>query len=283
MPSAVTLKQLLETGVHFGHRTQKWNPKMAPYIFTQRNGIHIIDLQQTVVNLSQYHDILRDIIADGGTVLFVGTKRQAQDTIAREAERCGMPYVNERWLGGTLTNWQTIRSRIDKLKSLEKRRDKGEFELLTKRERVVLQRQIEKLQIRLGGIRDMKRVPDILVVVDTEREVTAVNEANILDIPVMALVDSNSNPDNIDYLIPGNDDAMRSIKLIVSALADAVIEGQNMRKAYAEDEAEEDYGFEEQINAYEQYDDDDNDERFLGESTLAKLRDSKLFDDEDED
>ena len=280
MPSQVTLKQMLETGVHFGHRTQKWNPKMAPFVFTQRNGIHILDLQQTIVNLHQYHDLIRDLVADGGTILFVGTKRQAQETIAREAGRCGMSYVNERWLGGTLTNWRTIRDRIDTLKKLEKRRDKGEFELLTKREGVMLSRKIDKLRIRLGGIRDMKRLPDLMVVVDTKREMTAVKEANILNIPVMALVDTNGDPDLIDYIIPGNDDAMRSIKLIMSALADAVLEGRAMRQADDEYDSEDDS--EVSLAMYDELDDED-DEKFLGASTLAKLRDTKLFEDEDED
>jgi small subunit ribosomal protein S2 len=280
MPSQVTLKQLLETGVHFGHRTQKWNPKMQPYIFTQRNGIHIIDLQQTIVNLNDFHDIVRDLVAGGGTVLFVGTKRQAQETIAREAGRCGMPYVNQRWLGGTLTNWRTIRDRIDTLKQLEARRDRGDFAKITKREGVMLQRKIEKLQIRLGGIRDMKRLPDILFIVDTHREITAVQEANKLDIPILAMTDTNSNPDDIDYILPANDDAMRAIKLVVGAVADAVLEGKNIRgSAMADDDGEQ--GGDIDYDAYD-YDEDENDEQFLGESTLAKLRDSKLFD-EDED
>ncbi|MFW5748085.1 MAG: 30S ribosomal protein S2 [Chloroflexota bacterium] len=283
MPSQVSLKQLLETGVHFGHRTQKWNPKMAPFIFTQRNGIHIIDLRQTIEYLNRYHDMVRDIVANGGTVLFVGTKRQAQDTIAREAERCGMPYVNQRWLGGTLTNWRTIRDRIDTLKKLEGRRDRGEFELLTKREGVMLNREIEKLQLRLGGIRTMKRLPDIIVVVDTVREQTAVKEANILNIPTLALVDTNSDPDEIDHLIPANDDAMRSIRVIISAIADAVIEGRNLRASIAEED-EEDADAMDQVDL-DRYDDEEgDDEQYLGASTLRKLRDTKLFDeDEDED
>ncbi|MCL4254408.1 MAG: 30S ribosomal protein S2 [Anaerolineae bacterium] len=276
MPSSVTLKQLLETGVHFGHRTQKWNPKMAPYIFTQRNGIHIIDLQQTMANLNAYYDLVRDIVSKGGNVLFVGTKRQAQETIAQEADRCGMPYVNQRWLGGTLTNWRTIRERIDTLKKLEARRDKGEFELLTKREALMLNREIEKLNLRLGGIREMRRVPDLIIIVDTRREVTAVKEANILNIPVMALLDTNCDPSSIDYVLPGNDDAMRAIKLIVEALANAVIEGREMRdKDVADDE--------EAVDARKNYDEeeDEDDEKYFGASTLAKLRDSKLFEDED--
>jgi len=277
MPSQVKMRTLLETGVHFGHRTTKWNPKMAPFIFTQRNGIHIIDLQQTLANINSYYDMIRDIILDGGLVLFVGTKRQAQEAIAREAGRCGMPYVNTRWLGGMLTNWRTIRERIDTLKKLEKSRDAGEFERLTKKEALMLQRKIEKLQLRLGGIRDMKRIPDLIVIVDTEREDTAVKEANILKIPVLGIVDTNGNPDTIDYIVPANDDAMRSIHLLVSAFADAVIEGRNMRKGGAD--MDDDVSMEDFID----HDDDAADEDLLGASTLAKLRDSDLFDDDDED
>ena len=275
MPSAVTMKALLETGVHFGHRTTKWNPKMKPYIFTERNGIHIIDLQQTLVNLNEYYDLVRDIVAGGGTVLFVGTKRQAQEAIAREAERCNMPYINHRWLGGTLTNWKTIRDRIDTLKKLEKRRDNGEFELLSKKEALILNRKIEKLQQRLGGIRNMRRLPDLLIIVDTKREATAVKEANTLDIKVLALADTNSNPDDIDYIIPANDDAVRAIKLLLSALADAVIEGEQIRQAddYTEDGEEKDSAF---FSAYDEEEEDD--EALLGASTLAKLRNAKLFD-----
>ncbi len=280
MPSQVTMKQLLETGVHFGHRTQKWNPKMAPYIFTQRNGIHILDLQQTIVNLHKYHDMIRDIAARDGTVLFVGTKRQAQDTISREADRCGMPYVNHRWLGGTLTNWRTIRERIDTLKKLEADREAGIHQRMTKREALMRERKIEKLQLRLGGIRDMKRIPEMVIVVDTHREITAVKEANILDIPVLALVDSNSNPDNIDYILPANDDAMRAIKLMVSAMADAVLEGKAMRKEGDFDEAFEATSADAENFMYD--DEEDGDEAYLGESTLAKLRDAKLFEDDDE-
>lgn len=282
MPSQVSLKQLLETGVHFGHRTQKWNPKMDPFIFTQRNGIHIIDLQQTIVNLNRYYDVVRDVAADGGTVLFVGTKRQAQETIAREAERCGMPYVNHRWLGGTLTNWRTIRERIDTLKKLEARRDKGEFELVTKREAMMLNRKIEKLQIRLGGIRNMKNLPKLVIMVDTRRELTAVKEANILNIPILALVDTNCDPDPIDYIIPANDDAMRAIKLLISAFAEAVIEGKAIR---ASDLDEEEMGeaMDEMGYDYDADDDDEDDERYLGESTLAKLRDTRLFEDDDDE
>ena len=187
MPSAVKMRTLLETGVHFGHRTNKWNPKMDEFIFTERNGIHIIDLQITLKNLNNFHDMIAQLVGNGGSVLFVGTKRQAQEIIQREAGRCGMPYVNHRWLGGTLTNWKTIRSRIETLKKLEKRRDAGEFERLTKKEALVLEREIAKLQLRLGGIRNMKRVPELLIIVDTEREHTAVHEANILGIPILSL------------------------------------------------------------------------------------------------
>ena len=277
MPSAVKMRTLLETGVHFGHRTNKWNPKMNEFIFTQRNGIHIIDLQITLKNLNSFHDMIAGMIADGGTVLFVGTKRQAQEIVRREAERCGMPYVTYRWLGGTLTNWKTIRSRIDTLTQLEKRRDEGEFDRLTKKEALVLERKINKLQLRLGGIREMKRVPDMLIVVDAEREHTAVKEANILKIPVMALIDTDANPDIVDYILPANDDAMRSIRLLIGALADAALEGHHLRQSAGEEEEEESYF----TGAYDEEELDDA--ALLGESTLAKLRDSKLFDDDDDE
>ena len=280
MPSQVSMKTLLETGVHFGHRTPKWNPKMAPFIFTERNGIHIIDLQQTIVNLNSYYDMIRDIIAKGGAVLFVGTKRQAQETVASEATRAHMPYVNHRWLGGTLTNWKTIRERIDTLKKLEKRRDAGEFDMLTKKEGLVLSRKIEKLQLRLGGIREMKRLPELLVVVDTIREATAVKEANILGIPVLALADTNSDPDSIDFIVPANDDAVRAIKLLISTFAEAVIEGQGMRKA---DDLDQEQPMEEGQEFYNYEDKEaESDETYLGASTLAKLRDANLFTEEEQ-
>ncbi|MBN8593899.1 MAG: 30S ribosomal protein S2 [Anaerolineae bacterium] len=281
MPSEVSLKTLLETGVHFGHRTPRWNPKMAPFIFTERNGIHILDLQQTLANLNQAFDMIRDMVAAGKVVLFVGTKRQAMETIQVEADRCKMPYVNQRWLGGTLTNWKTIRDRIETLKKLERRRDSGEFELLTKKEALVMNRKIEKLQERLGGIREMKRLPDMLIVVDTIRESTALKEANTLGIPVLALADTNSDPDVIDYIVPANDDAVRAIKLMVATLADAVIEGQMMRKGDAEDGADvtmENANF----DAYDKDEEEVSDEAYLGASTLAKLRDANLFTDEEE-
>lgn len=279
MPSNVKMKELLETGVHFGHRTTKWNPKMDEFIFTARNGIHIIDLQQTLRNLNQYYDAVRDIIANGGTVLFVGTKRQAQEIIAQEAGRAGMPYVNTRWLGGTMTNWRTIRSRIETMKKLERQRDSGELRRLTKKEQMLTERQIEKLHTRLGGLRDMKGLPQMIIVVDTEREDTAVKEANTLNIPVLGIVDTNANPDVIDYIVPANDDAMRSIKLIVSALADAVLEGKAMRKGEFDIEEDDDV---EDGEVYE-YDDDASDEDLLGASTLRKLRDKRLSDDEEDD
>ncbi|MBA3874151.1 MAG: 30S ribosomal protein S2 [Anaerolineae bacterium] len=279
MPSNVTMKALLETGVHFGHRTPKWNPRMEPYIFTERNGIHIIDLQQTLVNINNYYDQIRDLVSKGGTVLFVGTKRQAQETIASEATRCGMPYVNHRWLGGTLTNWRTIRDRIDTLKKLEKRRDAGEFDLLTKKEGLVLSRKIEKLNLRLGGIRDMKKVADMLLIVDTVRESTAVKEANILHVPVLALADTNSDPQSIDFIIPANDDAVRAIKLVISAFAEAVIEGTAMRKGDDTDmntATSKDAAYFYDKDAEEE----GSDEAYLGASTIAKMRDAKLFEEE---
>jgi len=267
----ITMKALLETGVHFGHRTRKWNPKMDDFIFTERNGIHILDLQQTLKALKDAYELVRDSVAEGGAVLFVGTKRQAQETIAREASRCRMPYVNERWLGGTLTNWRTIRQRIDHLKGLERRRDEGEFDLLTKKEALTLEREIEKLNMRLGGIREMKGLPQIVFIVDVTREHTAVHEANILGIPIVAMVDTNGDPDLIDYVIPSNDDAIRAIKLVAGVIADAVVEGMAVRKE----------GFEEEDISYEEYGvydfaDDEDDEELLGESTLAKLKSSEL-------
>ncbi len=275
--AVISMKALLETGVHFGHRTRKWNPHMKPYIFTERNGIHIIDLQQTLEALEEAYALVRDIVAAGGGVLFVGTKRQAQETIQDEAERAGMPYVNARWLGGTLTNWRTIRSRIDELKDLERRRDEGEFDLLTKKEALMLNRKIDRLQERLGGIRDMKGLPKLLFVVDVRREETAVHEANLLEIPVVALVDTNCDPGKIDFVIPSNDDAIRAIKLLTSKIAEAVLEGKGLRK----DEIEEE-GFEESEPAdrgdeeleYEEA----SDEELLGEATLAKLKSGEYGD-----
>jgi small subunit ribosomal protein S2 len=263
--AVVTMKSLLETGVHFGHRTRKWNPRMKPYIFTERNGIHIIDLQQTLEALTEVYGMVRDRVAEGDRVLFVGTKRQAQETIELEAKRCGMPYVNARWLGGTLTNWRTIRSRIDELETLERRRDEGEFELLTKKEALSLHRRIDKLEGRLGGIREMATVTELLFVVDVRREETAIHEANLLGIPVIALVDTNCNPEHVDYVIPSNDDAIRAIKLMVSKIADAVLEGVGLRK-----DVEEETDVTEDLEAMVVG--EVTDEDLLGEATLAKLK-----------
>jgi small subunit ribosomal protein S2 len=257
--AVVSMKALLETGVHFGHRTRRWNPKMKPYIFTERNGVHIIDLQQTITALGNFYQLIQNTVAAEGTVLFVGTKRQAQETIAQEAQRCGMPYVNQRWLGGTLTNWRTIRQRIDYLLNLEARRDRGDFERLKKKEALGLQRQIEKLNNRLGGIREMRGLPDLVYIVDVRREITAVKEANKLGIPIVAVVDTNCDPDPIDYVIPANDDAIRAIKLLTSKIADAVLEGIAQRKAYEPEALEgEQVGIE--------------DEKYLSAATLARLK-----------
>ncbi|GAB4275749.1 MAG: 30S ribosomal protein S2 [Candidatus Promineifilaceae bacterium] len=276
--AVVSMKALLETGVHFGHRTRRWNPKMKPYIFTERNGIHILDLQQTIVLIEEAYNVVRDTVAEGGEVLFVGTKRQAQDTIAQEATRANQPYVNNRWLGGTLTNWQTIRQRIDYLQRLESRKEAGEFDLLKKTERLRIEREINKLNERLGGIRKMRGLPALLFVVDVNNEETAVKEANILGIPVIGVVDTNCDPDPIDYVIPSNDDAIRAIKLLVGKMADAALEGIAMRKETGAEELEE--GLDEET--YGSYDgtEEIDDEALLGASTLAKIREAE--DDEDD-
>ena len=267
---AVSMKALLESGVHFGHRTNKWNPKMRPYIFTERNGIHIIDLQQTVKLLDDAFNKVRDTVAAGGSILFVGTKRQAQETIQEEAERCGMPYVNQRWLGGTLTNWVTIQQRIVELTRLEKLFETGEINLLTKKEGLLIQREITRLQTRLSGIRNMKTLPDLLFIIDIEREDTAVREANLKGIPVVALVDTNCNPGEIDYVIPSNDDAIRAIKLLVGRMADAVIEGKMMRK-----DEEEEVVVETRSTISRRIDEDEelDDSMLLGDATRAKIVD----------
>jgi small subunit ribosomal protein S2 len=262
----VNMKSLLETGVHFGHRTRKWNPRMKPYIFTERNGIHIIDLQQTLEAFMKASALITKEIADGGSILFIGTKRQAQETIELEATRCSMPYVNSRWLGGTLTNWRTIRSRITELENLERRRDEGEFELLTKKEALTMRRRIDRLEERLGGIRNMKGLPNLLFVVDVRREETAIHEANLLNIPVIALVDTNCDPSGVDYVIPSNDDAIRAIKLLTAKIADSVLEGKAMRKE-VEEELEIAEGALPEVREL-----DLSDEDLLGEATLAKLQ-----------
>ncbi|WP_119065375.1 30S ribosomal protein S2 [Aggregatilinea lenta] len=279
----VSMKSLLETGVHFGHRARKWNPKMKPYIFTERNGIHIIDLQQTIVFIDEVYNLVRDTVAGGGSILFVGTKRQAQETIATEAARCGMPFVNQRWLGGTLTNWRTVRDRLETMKRLERQREEGGFEGLTKKERLLLDREIERLELRFGGLRKMTRLPDLLFIVDVRREVTAVQEANILKVPIIALVDTNCDPDQIDYVLPANDDAIRAIKLLTGKIADAVLEGIAMRKAHDDYEGE---GEEGDVSFTAVMTDADDDEAYLGEATLAKLRSGGLDfvgDNEDEE
>lgn len=221
----ISMKQLLEAGVHFGHQTRRWNPKMAPYIFTERNGIYIIDLQRTVKKIEEAYNFIRDITRDGGKVLFVGTKKQAQEAVKEEAERCGMFYVNVRWLGGTLTNFQTIRRRVERLKELERMEEDGTFNLLPKKEVAQLKGEREKLQRFLGGIKEMKNLPDALFVIDPRKERIAVAEGRRLGIPIVAIVDTNCDPDEVDYVIPGNDDAIRAVRLLTSKIADAVVEG----------------------------------------------------------
>jgi small subunit ribosomal protein S2 len=225
------MKQLLEAGVHFGHQTRRWNPKMAPFIFMDRNGIHIIDLQQTVTRLNEAYKFVEQIAAEGGTILFVGTKKQAQEAVAEEATRCGMYYVNHRWLGGMLTNFQTIQLRIRYLRDLETRRDRGDFDRLPKKEVQRLQDDIARLERILGGIKDMRRLPNAIFIIDTRKERTAVLEARRLDIPIIALADTNSDPDEIDYPIPANDDAIRAVRLLCAKIADAVIEGRRELEA----------------------------------------------------
>ena len=235
----VSMKQLLEAGVHFGHQTRRWNPKMAQYIFTERNGIYIIDLQKTVRKLEEAYNFVRDVAMNGESVLFVGTKKQAQDSVREEAERAGCYFINARWLGGMLTNFRTIRRRIDRLYQLRKMEEDGTFELLPKKEVIKLQLEIEKLEKFLGGIKEMKKLPGALFVVDPRKEKIAVAEAKKLGIPVVAIVDTNCDPDEIDYVIPGNDDAIRAVKLISQTMANAYLEGrQGEQNAAAEAEAE---------------------------------------------
>lgn len=247
----VTLAQLLESGVHFGHQTRRWNPKMAPYIYTARNGVHIIDLVQTAQLMESAYNYLRTASEQGKRVLFVGTKRQAAGIIAQEAQRCGSYYVNQRWLGGMLTNWATIKTRVDRLKELERRQETGALDLLPKKEAAVLRRELEKLQKYLGGIRGMRKVPDIVVIVDQRREYNAVQECEKLGIPIVSLLDTNCDPDTVDIPIPANDDAIRSIKLIIGRLADAIYEGRHGQLDGDEDyedyeeAAEEEFDYEE--------------------------------------
>ncbi|RIK53745.1 MAG: 30S ribosomal protein S2 [Chloroflexi bacterium] len=268
--SVVSMKALLEAGVHFGHRTRRWNPKMRPYIFTERSRIHIIDLQQTVTRLNEYYDMVRETVAKGGTILFVGTKRQAQATIQQEAERAGMPYINQRWLGGTLTNWMTIKQRLDYLLRQERRMDAGEFRNLSKKEQLSIQREIDRLNERLGGLKTMRKLPDMIFVVDTNLEDLAVKEANKLKVPIIGMVDTNSDPDPIDYVIPSNDDAIRAVKLIVSIIANAAEEGMRIREVNMEDTG---HVSRNELAEMEQY---------LGPSTLAKLQASEDYDEEED-
>ena len=241
--SVISMKQLLEAGVHFGHQTRRWNPKMAPYIYTERNGIYIIDLQKSVGMVDEAYQAVSDIAADGGTILFVGTKKQAQDAIKTEAERCGMFYVNERWLGGMLTNFKTIKSRVARLKEIERMSEDGTFDVLPKKEVIQLKKEWEKLEKNLGGIKEMKKLPDAIFVVDPKKERICVQEAHALGIPLIGIADTNCDPEELDYVIPGNDDAIRAVKLIVSKMADAVVEAnQGMtdeEEAVYEDAAEE--------------------------------------------
>lgn len=285
MASIISMKALLESGVHFGHRTNKWHPAMRPYIFTERNGIHIIDLQQTVKALTQAYQVIVNTVAEGGTLLFVGTKRQAQETIMEEAMRCGMPYVTERWLPGTLTNWVTIYDRIQELERLERMRDSGELNRLTKKEALMIEREIKRLESRLSGIRKMTRPPELLFIVDVSNEATAVHEANLKNIPVIALVDTNCDPRGVDYVIPSNDDAIRAIKLLVSKIADAVLEGKALRKDTGEEGEEAKpvvapamRGPRPQILEEDELDDED----LLGAATLAKMSPRVVEADEEE-
>ena len=235
--AVVSMKQLLEAGVHFGHQTRRWNPKMAQYIYTERNGIYIIDLQKTVKKLEEAYSFVRDTAANGGTVLFVGTKKQAQDSVKEEAERVGMYYVNARWLGGMLTNFKTMRTRIDRLQQLRKMQEDGTFDMLPKKEVIKLTGEIAKLEKYLGGVQEMRRLPSAMFVIDPRKERNAIAEARKLRIPIVAIVDTNCDPDEIDYVIPGNDDAIRAVKLITGKMADAVLEGKQGEQS--EPEAEE--------------------------------------------
>ena len=237
--SVISMKQLLEAGVHFGHQTRRWNPKMAEYIYTERNGIYIIDLQKSVGKVDEAYKAILDCVADGGKVLFVGTKKQAQDAIKSEAERCGMYYVNERWLGGMLTNFKTIQTRIEKLKKYEAMAEDGTFDVLPKKEVIELKKEWEKLEKNLGGIKNMKKVPDAIFVVDPKKERICVQEAHSLGIPLIGIADTNCDPEELDYVIPGNDDAIRAVKLIVAKMADAVIEANQGETAVEAEEVEE--------------------------------------------
>ncbi len=270
--TVVPMKALLEAGVHFGHRTRRWNPKMKPFIFTERNGIHIIDLQQTITRLNQAYELVRETVANGGVVLFVGTKKQAQESLVAEAKRCNMPYIDQRWLGGTLTNWRTIRQRIDYLLDAEKQQERGEFSRLVKKEALLREREITRLNHRLGGLKDMRRLPNVVFIVDVRRDDLAIKEANKLGIPIIAMVDTNCDPDPIDYVIPSNDDAIRAVKLIVATIANAALEGQMISTTVQAEEQE-----------VQGLADGQDQDRYLGPSTLAKIRGADLIEDEFED
>jgi small subunit ribosomal protein S2 len=262
---AVSMKTLLEAGVHFGHKKQRWNPKMKPYIFAERNGIHILDLQQTIVALEKACEAVKETASKGGIILFVGTKRQAQETIEAEAKRCGMPYVNVRWLGGTLTNFSTIKKRIEYLEMMERQKEMGEFDRLPKKEALQKERELERLRRKIGGLRGLNRLPDMLYVVDVVKEELAVKEANRLGIPVVGVVDTNADPELVTYCIPANDDAIRAIKVITSEIASAVLEGRQLYetiKAEAGEEEEIALAVEEELPI----------EHYLGPSVLEKLK-----------
>ena len=275
--AAISMKALLETGVHFGHRTNRWDPRMKQYIFTERNGIHIIDLQQTVKAANNAYNIVRDCVQNGGTVLFVGTKRQAQETIREEAERASMPYVTERWLGGMLTNWNTMHARIQEMERLEKLRDSADAARLTKKEGLLIDREITRLNTRLEGVRKMTKLPDLVFIIDVGREDSAVRECNQLNVPIVALVDTNCNPQNIDFPIPSNDDAIRAIKLLASKMADACLEGVAMRKDEDAEEAAAAVSSVEAASAKKgvkviDTDETRDDAELFGASTLAKIK-----------
>ena len=245
--SVISMKQLLEAGVHFGHQTRRWNPKMAPDIYTERNGIYIIDLQKSVGKVDEAYDAISDIAAQGGTILFVGTKKQAQDAIKSEAERCGMYYVNERWLGGMLTNFRTIQTRIDRLKEIETMAADGTFDVLPKKEVTLLKKEWEKLEKNIGGIKEMKKIPDAIFVVDPKKEHICIQEAHALGITLIGIADTNCDPDELDYVIPGNDDAIRAVKLSVSKMADAVIEARQGEEAVVSAEEAESAAADEEV------------------------------------
>ena len=249
--SVISMKQLLEAGVHFGHQTRRWNPKMAPYIFTERNGIYIIDLQKSVGMVDDAYNAISEIVANGGTILFVGTKKQAQDAVKEEAERCGMYYVNERWLGGMLTNFKTIQSRIKRLNKIEEMSQDGTFDVLPKKEVIEIKKEWEKLEKNLGGIKNMKKIPDAIFIVDPKKEKICVTEAHRLGIPLIGICDTNCDPDDLDFVIPGNDDAIRAVKLIVAKMADAVVEANQGEEFAVPEEVEATEEFEEKVEEAE--------------------------------